>query len=94
MQADIAGPGLSASTPENSVSTYRLLERCNAAGIPTIAVVFGNATAGGAYIPGMSDYTVFVADQAKVFLAGPPLVNRPISIRLPTSRSRRVCQQI
>jgi acetyl-CoA carboxylase carboxyltransferase component len=37
-------------------------------------VVFGNATAGGAYVPGMSDYTIFVRDQAKVFLAGPPLV--------------------
>lgn len=43
-------------------------------GIPTISVVFGNATAGGAYIPGMSDYTIFVKGQAKVFLAGPPLV--------------------
>jgi acetyl-CoA carboxylase carboxyltransferase component len=37
-------------------------------------VVFGNATAGGAYIPGMSDYSIFVKEQAKVFLAGPPLV--------------------
>jgi acetyl-CoA carboxylase carboxyltransferase component len=36
--------------------------------------VFGNATAGGAYVPGMSDYTIFVRDHAKVFLAGPPLV--------------------
>jgi acetyl-CoA carboxylase carboxyltransferase component len=37
-------------------------------------VVFGNATAGGAYVPGMSDYVIMVKDQAKVFLAGPPLV--------------------
>ncbi len=36
--------------------------------------MFGNATAGGAYVPGMSDYTIFVRDHAKVFLAGPPLV--------------------
>ena len=43
-------------------------------GIPTISVVFGNATAGGAYVPGMSDYTVFQKNTAKVFLAGPPLV--------------------
>lgn len=43
-------------------------------GIPSIAVVFGNSTAGGAYIPGMSDYIIMVKDRAKVFLAGPPLV--------------------
>jgi acyl-CoA carboxylase subunit beta len=54
--------------------SFRNLTRLSAAGIPTVAVVFGNATAGGAYVPGMSDYTIFVKDQAKVFLAGPPLV--------------------
>ncbi len=43
-------------------------------GIPTISVVFGNATAGGAYVPGMSDYSIFQKNAAKVFLAGPPLV--------------------
>jgi acyl-CoA carboxylase subunit beta len=53
---------------------FRDLTRMSAAGIPTIAVVFGNATAGGAYVPGMSDYTIFVRERAKVFLAGPPLV--------------------
>lgn len=53
---------------------FRDLTRLSARGIPTIAVVFGNATAGGAYIPGMSDYTIFVRDQAQVFLGGPPLV--------------------
>ena len=41
---------------------------------PTIALVFGNSTAGGAYVPGMSDYVVMVKEQAKVFLGGPPLV--------------------
>ena len=41
---------------------------------PTIAVVFGSSTAGGAYQPGMSDYNIFVKEQSKVFLAGPPLV--------------------
>ena len=41
---------------------------------PTVALVFGNSTAGGAYVPGMSDYTVMVKEQAKVFLGGPPLV--------------------
>jgi acetyl-CoA carboxylase carboxyltransferase component len=48
--------------------------RMSAAGIPQIALVFGNCTAGGAYVPGLSDYTVMVRKQAKVFLAGPPLV--------------------
>ena len=41
---------------------------------PTVALVFGNSTAGGAYVPGMSDYIVMVKEQAKVFLGGPPLV--------------------
>ncbi|HEY9414929.1 MAG TPA: carboxyl transferase domain-containing protein [Pseudonocardia sp.] len=42
--------------------------------IPTVALVFGNSTAGGAYVPGMCDYAVLVDKQAKVFLGGPPLV--------------------
>ena len=42
--------------------------------IPVISIVFGSSTAGGAYQPGMSDYNIFIKDQAKVFLAGPPLV--------------------
>jgi acetyl-CoA carboxylase carboxyltransferase component len=50
------------------------LTRLSAAGIPTIALVFGNSTAGGAYVPGMCDYAVMVKEQAKVFLGGPPLV--------------------
>jgi acyl-CoA carboxylase subunit beta len=37
-------------------------------------VVFGSSTAGGAYAPGMSDYTIFVEKHAQVFLGGPPLV--------------------
>jgi acyl-CoA carboxylase subunit beta len=53
---------------------FRDLTRLSAAGIPTIALVFGNSTAGGAYLPGMSDYAVMVKERAKVFLAGPPLV--------------------
>jgi len=53
---------------------FRNLTRLSAEGIPTIALVFGNSTAGGAYIPGMSDYVVMVDQGAKVFLAGPPLV--------------------
>ncbi|QTJ70119.1 acyl-CoA carboxylase subunit beta (plasmid) [Rhodococcus sp. ZPP] len=50
------------------------LSELSSMGIPTIALVFGNATAGGAYVPGMCDYAVLVDKQAKVFLGGPPLV--------------------
>ncbi|MBT3220036.1 MAG: acyl-CoA carboxylase subunit beta [Proteobacteria bacterium] len=46
--------------------------------LPTITLVFGSCTAGGAYIPGMSDYTVMVKDAAYMYLAGPPLVNMAI----------------
>ncbi|MEL6191581.1 MAG: carboxyl transferase domain-containing protein [Bacteroidota bacterium] len=53
---------------------FREITRRSEMGIPTISVVFGNATAGGAYIPGMSDYAIFQKQAAKVFLAGPPLV--------------------
>jgi acetyl-CoA carboxylase carboxyltransferase component len=53
---------------------FRDLTRASARRQPTIALVFGNSTAGGAYVPGMSDYTVMVKGQAKVFLGGPPLV--------------------
>jgi len=42
--------------------------------IPTISIVFGSSTAGGAYQPGMSDYNIFIRGQSKVFLGGPPLV--------------------
>ena len=46
----------------------------SAMGLPQISLVFGNSTAGGAYIPGLSDYSVFVRNQALAFLGGPPLV--------------------
>jgi 3-methylcrotonyl-CoA carboxylase beta subunit len=48
--------------------------RMSALGIPQISLVFGSSTAGGAYVPGMSDYTVFVRGQAFAYLGGPPLV--------------------
>ncbi|HEX6957128.1 MAG TPA: carboxyl transferase domain-containing protein [Ferrovibrio sp.] len=48
--------------------------RLSAAGIPQITVVHGSSTAGGAYVPGMSDYVVVVKGRAKIFLAGPPLL--------------------
>ncbi|OSC32263.1 acetyl-CoA carboxylase carboxyltransferase subunit [Mycobacterium vulneris] len=50
------------------------LTELSAMGIPSVALVFGNSTAGGAYVPGMCDYAVLVDKQAKVFLGGPPLV--------------------
>ncbi|MCL2583486.1 MAG: acyl-CoA carboxylase subunit beta [Streptosporangiales bacterium] len=53
---------------------FRKLTQLSADGIPTVALVFGNSTAGGAYVPGMCDYAVLVDSQAKVFLGGPPLV--------------------
>jgi 3-methylcrotonyl-CoA carboxylase beta subunit len=46
----------------------------SAKGIPQIAVVMGSCTAGGAYVPAMSDVTIIVKEQGTIFLAGPPLV--------------------
>lgn len=53
---------------------FHELTELSALGIPTVALVFGNSTAGGAYVPGLCDYAVLVDRQAKVFLGGPPLV--------------------
>ena len=64
-QADIFVPG---------GAGFRDLTRQSAAKLPVVALVFGSSTAGGAYIPGMSDYTVVVDQQAYLYLAGPPLV--------------------
>src|SRR5215217_686059 len=55
-------------------AVFRNLTRLSRAGVPTVALVFGSSTAGGAYVPGMSDHTVMVAGRAKVFLGGAPLV--------------------
>jgi acetyl-CoA carboxylase carboxyltransferase component len=68
-QADIFVPG---------GATFKNLTQLSALGIPTVTLVFGSSTAGGAYVPGMSDYTVFVKDRARVFLGGPPLVKMAI----------------
>ncbi|MFZ4120496.1 MAG: carboxyl transferase domain-containing protein [Caulobacterales bacterium] len=46
----------------------------SAAGIPQVAVVMGSCTAGGAYVPAMSDETIIVRQQGTIFLGGPPLV--------------------
>lgn len=57
---------------------FRELTRRSAERVPTVCLVFGSSTAGGAYIPGMSDYVVMVKNKARVFLGGPPLVKMAI----------------
>ncbi len=52
--------------------------RLSAAGIPQVAVVHGASTAGGAYLPGLSDYVVLVRNRSSIYLAGPPLVKAAI----------------
>jgi len=52
--------------------------RLSAAGIPQIAVVHGASTAGGAYLPGLSDYVILVRGRSSIYLAGPPLVKAAI----------------
>lgn len=54
--------------------TFYNQSKLSAAGIPQITVVHGSSTAGGAYIPGLSDHVIMVRGKAKVFLAGPPLL--------------------
>lgn len=54
--------------------SFREITRRSKLRIPSVSIVFGNATAGGAYLPAMSDYVVMVKRQAQVFLGGPPLV--------------------
>jgi geranyl-CoA carboxylase beta subunit len=53
---------------------FHNLARLSAAGIPVVTVVHGSSTAGGAYMPGLSDYVIMVRGRAKAFLAGPPLL--------------------
>ena len=55
-------------------SVFYNLARLSAAGLPVITVVHGSSTAGGAYMPGLSDYVVMVREKARAFLAGPPLL--------------------
>ena len=57
---------------------FRDLTRRSEARTPTVCLVFGSSTAGGAYVPGMSDYVVMVKEQAQVYLGGPPLVKMAI----------------
>ena len=67
------GPGRAVHPRAAAPSGY--ITRHSAAAIPTVAVVpVGRATAGGAYVPGMSDYVVMIDKRSKGFLGGPPLV--------------------
>lgn len=59
-------------------SVFREITRRSKSGLPSISIVFGSSTAGGAYIPGMSDYVIMVHKKAKTYLAGPPLVKMAI----------------
>jgi geranyl-CoA carboxylase beta subunit len=54
--------------------TFANQAKHSAAGLPQVTVVHGSSTAGGAYMPGLSDYVIMVRGNAKVFLAGPPLL--------------------
>ena len=58
---------------------FREITRRSGLGLPSISVVFGSSTAGGAYVPGMCDYIIMVQKQAKTYLAGPPLVKMAIN---------------
>ena len=53
---------------------FRNLARLSAAGLPVVTVVHGSSTAGGAYMPGLSDFVIMVRGRARAFLAGPPLL--------------------
>ena len=80
--ADLRGGGGSAEDQMRRATSHfaesgRLfhdITELSAMRIPTVSVVFGSSTAGGAYQPGMSDYNIFIRGRSKVFLGGPPLV--------------------
>jgi acetyl-CoA carboxylase carboxyltransferase component len=83
--ADLRGGGGGGGDPEaamrrnmghfaESGRLFHDITELSAMRIPTISIVFGSSTAGGAYQPGMSDYNIFIRQRSKVFLGGPPLV--------------------
>jgi geranyl-CoA carboxylase beta subunit len=72
-----AGANLLQYRVENFIqggNIFRNLARMSAAGLPVLAVVHGSSTAGGAYFTGLSDYIIMVRNNARAFLAGPPLL--------------------
>jgi geranyl-CoA carboxylase beta subunit len=54
--------------------SFANLAKMSAIGIPTVSIVHGSSTAGGAYLPGLSDQVIVVKNKSKIFLAGPPLL--------------------
>jgi len=58
----------------NGGALFCNLARLSAAGLPVVTLLHGSSTAGGAYMPGLSDYVIAVRGRAKAFLAGPPLL--------------------
>ena len=58
--------------------TFANQARMSSVGLPQIAVVHGSSTAGGAYLPGLSDYVILVRGRSSIYLAGPPLVKAAI----------------
>ena len=76
LRVDTSGGGRRVQTEhfaETGRFFYELIELSKME-VPTVCVVFGSSTAGGAYQPGLSDYVIVVKEQSKIFLAGPPLV--------------------
>ena len=76
LRVEPGGGGRRAQTnhfAESGRPFYEMIE-LSKLGVPTVCVVFGSSTAGGAYQPGLSDYVIVVKEQSKIFLAGPPLV--------------------
>lgn len=67
-------PAYRVETFVNGGQMFANLARLSAAGIPVITVLHGSSTAGGAYMPGLSDVVIAVRERAKAFLAGPPLL--------------------
>jgi acetyl-CoA carboxylase carboxyltransferase component len=77
LRVDVSGDGRRRYRIEHFAESgrpfYDMIE-LSQLGVPTVCVVFGSSTAGGAYQPGLSDYVIVVREQSKIFLAGPPLV--------------------
>lgn len=73
VQADEGRRAQTTHFAESGRPFYEMIE-LSKLGIPSVCVVFGSSTAGGAYQPGLSDYVIVVKEQSKIFLAGPPLV--------------------
>ena len=95
-----AGANLLQYKVEGFINGGRLfynLARLSAAGMPVIGLVHGSSTAGGAYMPGLSDYVIMVRGRAKAFLAGPPLLKAAtgeIADRRGTGRRRDAQQRV